>query len=77
MVLKKISILDGVSFSRAKGDGGNNGGGVVRRIVVVARELDGQVWWIWLGDIPMAMAVQVGHEASVVMYTGGPIVGSQ
>ena len=75
MVLEEIRILDSVSFDRANEDGGNNGNGVVRRVVVVARELDGQAWRIWLREIPMAMAVQVGHDASIIMYPGGPRVG--
>ena len=75
MVLEEIRILDGVSFNRANGDGGNDGSGVVCRIVVVAGELDGHARRIWLADIFMAVTVQVSYEATVVVQAGGPLVG--
>ena len=75
VMLEEICILDSVSLSRADGDGGNDGGGVVCRVGVMAGELDGKAWVIWLGDIPMAVAVQVSYESSIIMYPGGPLVG--
>ena len=60
-------VRGGLAVSCVDGDRGHDGGGEVCGILVVARELDGHAGRIWLGDIAMAVAVQVCDEAAVVV----------
>ena len=41
----------------------------------MARELDGHAGRIWLGDIAVAVSVQVGNESPFVTNPRGPLVG--
>ena len=76
-MLKKILVRHGVALRITDGDVRDNGRCVVVGIIFVSGELESHTRGIWLGNILVAVAVQVCHLASIVVDARGTFVAGE